>query len=74
MTKLKSGKSKNNSPSHERYASEKRWLKNKARKIAKYNREVEEQRKKKKDKLENRVARIEKEMFPKTGKGGKDVK
>jgi len=47
MTKIKSGKSKDNRPGHKRYVAEKRWLENKKRKVAKYNLEVEKQREKK---------------------------
>ena len=55
MTKLKSGKSKDNRPGHKRYVAEKRWLENKKRKVAKYNKEVEKQREKK-------IRRMEKEV------------
>ena len=63
MTKIKSGKSSDTRPCHKRYTEEKKWLKNKARKIAKHQKEVEKQR----VKLENRVERIEKLVLPVTG-------
>ena len=47
MTKLKHSKSPDNRPGHKRYVLEKRWLENKKRKVAKYNREVARQRNKK---------------------------
>ena len=47
MTKLNSSKSPDNRPGHKRYVAEKRWLENKKRKVAKYNREVAKQRNKK---------------------------
>ena len=55
MTKVKSGKSKDNRPGHKKYVLERRWLENKKRKVAKYNREVEKQREKK-------IRRMEKEV------------
>ena len=55
MTKLKHSKSPDNRPGHKRYLVEKRWLENKKRKVAKYNREVERQRDKK-------IRRMEKEV------------
>ena len=55
MTKLKSSKSPNNSPAHNRYNEQKRWIENKKRKIVKYNKEVEKKREKK-------IRRMEKEV------------
>jgi len=55
MTKLKHSKSPDNRPGHKRYVLEKRWLENKKRKVAKYNKEVEKQREKK-------IRRMEKEV------------
>ena len=52
MTKIKSGKSKDNRPGHKKYVLEKRWLENKKKKVAKYNREVERQRERKTRRME----------------------
>ena len=52
MSKLKSGKSKDNRPGHKKYVLEKRWLENKKKKVAKYNREVERQRERKTRRME----------------------
>jgi len=68
MTKLKSSKSPNNSPAHNRYNEQKRWLENKKRKIAKYNREVNKKRKKKMKRLlkESGIEKEDKEFLEKT--------
>lgn len=68
MTKIKHSKSPDTRPCRKRYNEERRWEKNKARKFAKHQKEVE----KKKLKLEKRVERIEKQVFPITGKEGSD--
>ena len=52
MSKLKSGKSKDNRPGHKKYVLEKRWLENKKKKVVKYNREVERQRERKTRRME----------------------
>jgi len=68
MTKLKSGKSKDNRPGHKKYVLEKRWLENKKRKVAKYNREVNKKRKKKMKRLlkESGMEKEDKEFLEQT--------
>jgi len=52
MTKLKHSKSPDNRPGHKKYVLEKRWLENKKKKVAKYNREAERQRERKTRRME----------------------
>ena len=68
MSKLKSGKSKDNRPGHKKYVLEKRWLENKKRKVAKYNREVNKKRKKKMKRLlkESGMEKEDKEFLEQT--------
>ena len=68
MTKIKSGKSKDNRPGHKKYVLEKRWLENKKKKVAKYNREVNKKRKKKMKRLlkESGIEKEDKEFLEKT--------
>ena len=46
MTKITHSSSKNDSPAHQRYTAEKRWEKNKEKKIKKHQKTVERKRKK----------------------------
>ena len=68
MTKIKSGKSKDNRPGHKKYVLEKHWLENKKKKVAKYNREVNKKRKKKMKRLlkESGIEKEDKEFLEQT--------
>ena len=68
MSKLKSAKSKDERPCRKRYNEEHRWEKNKKLKIARHEKKVRD----KKIKLEKRVERIEKQVFPITRKSEKE--
>ncbi len=63
MIKLKHSKSPDSRPCRKRYNEEHRWEKNKKLKIARQEKKVKD----KKAKLEKRVVRIEKAVFPITG-------
>ena len=68
MTKLKSSQSQDNRPGHKKYVLDKRWLENKKRKVAKYNREVNKKRKKKMKRLlkESGIEKEDKEFLEQT--------